>query len=129
MDKIPLLVAGRSLITILNPNLSEEMFHCTPRALSTDQLLKSRFFTINALSNSGRDSMTFFELESHVVSLNPPRASSSRSFLARVTASSSSTNVASVGCVFNDTRKVKVLSLPETIKEKSTFRAKALRRE
>ena len=28
---------------------------------------------------------------------------------------------------FNDTRKVKVLSLPETIKEKSTFRAKALR--
>ena len=29
----------------------------------------------------------------------------------------------------NDTRKVKVLSLPETIKEKSTFRAKALRQE
>ena len=28
-----------------------------------------------------------------------------------------------------DTRKVKVLSLPKTIKEKSTFRAKALRRE
>ena len=28
-----------------------------------------------------------------------------------------------------DTRKVKVLSLPETIKEKSTFRAKALRRK
>ena len=28
-----------------------------------------------------------------------------------------------------DTRKVKVLSLPETIKEKWTFRAKALRRE
>ena len=26
-------------------------------------------------------------------------------------------------------RKVKVLSLPETIKEKSTFQAKALRRE
>ena len=42
---------------------------------------------------------------------------------------SSRTNVASVGSVFNDTRKVKVLSLPETIKEKSTFRAKALRRE
>ena len=39
------------------------------------------------------------------------------------------TNVASVGSVFSDTRKVKVLSLPETIKEKSTFRAKALRRE
>ena len=39
------------------------------------------------------------------------------------------TNVASVGSVFNDTRKVKVLSLPETMKEKSTFRAKALRRE
>ena len=39
------------------------------------------------------------------------------------------TNVASVGSVFNDTRKVKVLSLPETIKEKSTFRAKALRRK
>ena len=38
------------------------------------------------------------------------------------------TNIASVGSVFNDTRKVKVLSLPETIKEKSTFRAKALRR-
>ena len=38
-------------------------------------------------------------------------------------------NVASVGSVFNDTRKVKVLSLPETIKQKSTFRAKALRRE
>ena len=41
----------------------------------------------------------------------------------------SRTNVATVGSVFNDTRKVKVLSLPETIKEKSTFRAKALRRE
>ena len=40
----------------------------------------------------------------------------------------SQTNVASVGSVFNDTRKVKVLSLPETIKEKSTFRAKVLRR-
>ena len=39
------------------------------------------------------------------------------------------TNVASVGSVFNDTRKVKFLSLPETTKEKSTFRAKALRRE
>ena len=39
------------------------------------------------------------------------------------------TNVASVGSVFNDTRKLKVLSLPEKIKEKSTFRAKALRRE
>ena len=36
------------------------------------------------------------------------------------------TNVASVGSVFNDTRKVKVLSLPKTIKEKSMFRAKAL---
>ena len=32
-------------------------------------------------------------------------------------------------CNENDTRKVKVLSLPETIKQKSTFRAKALRRE
>ena len=31
----------------------------------------------------------------------------------------SRTNVASVGSVFNDTRKGKVLSLPETIKEKS----------
>ena len=41
----------------------------------------------------------------------------------------SRTNVASVSSVFNDTRKVEVLSLPETIKEKSTFRAKALRRE
>ena len=41
----------------------------------------------------------------------------------------SRTNVAIVGSVFNDTRKVKVLSLPETIKEKSMFRAKALRRE
>ena len=30
----------------------------------------------------------------------------------------SRTNVASVGSVFNDTRKVLVLSLPETIKEK-----------
>ena len=36
----------------------------------------------------------------------------------------SRTNVAIVGSVFNDTRKV-----PETIKEKSMFRAKALRRE
>ena len=41
----------------------------------------------------------------------------------------SRTNVASVGSAFNGTRKVKVLPLPETIKEKSTFRAKALRRE
>ena len=30
----------------------------------------------------------------------------------------SRTNVASVGSVFNDTRKVKVFSLPETIQEK-----------
>ena len=37
----------------------------------------------------------------------------------------------SIACYFklNDTRKVKVLPLPETNKEKSTFRAKALRRE
>ena len=35
--------------------------------------------------------------------------------------SKSRTNLASVGSVFNDTRKVKVLSLPETMKEKSTF--------
>ena len=41
----------------------------------------------------------------------------------------SRTNVASVGSVFNGTRKVKVLLLPETIKEKSTFRAKSPRRE
>ena len=41
----------------------------------------------------------------------------------------SRTKVASVGSVFNDTQKVKVLSLPETITEKSTFRAKALCRE
>ena len=41
----------------------------------------------------------------------------------------SRTNVASVSSVFSDTRKVKVLSLPETIKEKSTFRARARRRE
>ena len=41
----------------------------------------------------------------------------------------SRTNIASVGSVFNDTRKVEVHSLPETIKEKSRFRAKALRRE
>ena len=39
------------------------------------------------------------------------------------------TYVASVGSVFNDARKVENFSLPETIKEKSTFRAKALRRE
>ena len=41
----------------------------------------------------------------------------------------SRTNVASVGSVFNDTRKVQVLSLPETIKEKSKFPTKALHRE
>ena len=33
-----------------------------------------------------------------------------------------------MGSVFNDTRKIRVLPLPETMKEKSTFRAKALRR-
>ena len=37
------------------------------------------------------------------------------------TATISRTNVASVGSVFNDTRKVKVLSLPETIKENRRF--------
>ena len=36
------------------------------------------------------------------------------------------TNVATVGSAFKGKRKVKVMSLPETIKEKSTFRAKAL---
>ena len=40
----------------------------------------------------------------------------------------SRTHVASVGSVFNDTRKVKVLSLPETIKEKSKFRVSNSRR-
>ena len=35
----------------------------------------------------------------------------------------SRTNVASVGSAFKSTRKGKVLSSPETIKEKSTFRA------
>ena len=35
--------------------------------------------------------------------------------------------IQNTGVIFNDTRKVKVLSLPETIKEKSTFlRAKGL---
>ena len=38
-------------------------------------------------------------------------------------------SVASVGCAFKGTQKVYVLSLPETIEEKSTFRAKAHRRE
>ena len=33
----------------------------------------------------------------------------------------SRTNVGSVGSVFNDTRKVKVLSLPDTIKENRRF--------
>ena len=41
----------------------------------------------------------------------------------------SRTNVANVGSAFKDTRKVKVLSPHETIKKKSMFRAKALRRE
>ena len=36
------------------------------------------------------------------------------------------TNVASVGSAFKGMRKVQVLSLPETIKKKSTFRANAL---
>ena len=36
-------------------------------------------------------------------------------------------NVASVGSAFKRKRKVKVPSLPETIKKKSTFRAKTLR--
>ena len=92
VDKIHRLVAGRSSMTTLSPDLSDDMFHCAPSALSTDQLLRSRFFTIEALSDSGKDSITFFELESHFASLNPspPRASSSRSFFARTTASSSS---------------------------------------
>ena len=37
------------------------------------------------------------------------------------------TNVASVGSVFNDTRKVKVLSLPETIKEKNRLSFQVVR--
>ena len=40
-----------------------------------------------------------------------------------------SSNVASVGSAFKGARKVKVLSLPETIKENLTLRAKALRWE
>ena len=40
----------------------------------------------------------------------------------------SRTNVANVGSAFEGTRKGKVHPLPETMKEKSTFRAKALRR-
>ena len=46
-----------------------------------------------------------------------------------VNVSISRTNGASVGTAFKGTRKLKVLSLPETTKEKSSFRAKALRRE
>ena len=40
--------------------------------------------------------------------------------LQAVTSELSRTNVASVGSVFNDTRKVKVLSLPETIKDRTS---------
>ena len=40
MDNRPLLVAGLSLMTI-----SEDAFHCTPRAHSTGNLLKSRVLT------------------------------------------------------------------------------------
>ena len=39
-----------------------------------------------------------------------------------------SPNLKYIKMFFDNTRKVKVLSLPEMIKEKSTFRVKALRR-
>ena len=46
---------------------------------------------------------------------------SSPGIILKLQVSSQRTNVASVGSVFNDTRKVKALSLPETIKEKPDF--------
>ena len=70
---------------------------------------------------STKDRVTKFELKSHIVILTDP-CNAIKSVGQNVS------NVASVGSVFNDTQKVKVLSLPETIKEKSTFQAKALGR-
>ncbi len=69
IDKIPVLMGGTVFYKILKPNLSDAMFHCTPSAPSTDQLLKSRFLTVNALLGSGKASTTFLEFDTLFVSL------------------------------------------------------------
>jgi hypothetical protein len=56
----------------LYPNVSEVTFQRTPRALSMGELDKSRFFTDAALTVSGRDLRTFWELDVHLVSRKPP---------------------------------------------------------
>ena len=88
MDKIPLLVEGLSLTMMLNPNVSDDIFHCTPNALSTGSLSKCNPFTCVARSDSGKDLSTCFEFDSHLVSL-PPRARSCCNWSARAIAAPS----------------------------------------
>ena len=88
------------------------IFRYELQGISTSSLHTRRYFSLG-LNFRKAD---YFSLQTEV-------------FYVDITMVISRTNVATVGSVFNDTRKVKVLSLPETIKEKSTFRAKALRRE
>ena len=89
VESSPLLVAGRSLMTMAKPNVSEDTFHRTPSALSIGVLSKSKSLTWGALSDSGIVSITFLEFESHLVNLKPPSANRSCKSFASLTASSS----------------------------------------
>ena len=71
IERIPLLVAGLSLIVILKPNVSEDTCHCMPRALSIGRCSKSKFLTEVARSFSGIDSTTSRELDTHFFNRKP----------------------------------------------------------
>ena len=77
-DSSPLLVMGRSLMTMLNPNWSVETFHWTPKTLSIDKLSKLRSLIFSALSDSGKDLISLCDVEFHLVNLKPPLDSNSR---------------------------------------------------
>lgn len=66
-ERIPLLVGGFGLTTISKPKVSEVTLHRTPRALSTRLRSKSKLFTGDACLDSGTDSTTCGEFNSHFV--------------------------------------------------------------
>ncbi len=73
IDSTPLLVRGISLITILNLNTSDWIYHCTPSTLSIygESWSMLMLFMVFALWSSGIASSTWHLLLIHFVSLNP----------------------------------------------------------
>lgn len=71
MEKIPLLVAGLSLIAILKPDMSEVTCHWIPRALSISMWSKSKSLTAATQSDSEMYSKTLDEFDSHLLRRKP----------------------------------------------------------